>query len=161
MQDNRLELFATHDRPHATAPGLAAVIVVDTSVRYQVFAAHADHGHLIFFAQGFLELFFNRKGGFAPQIGGIAQFDFVIVDKKIDRFGAGAFQDEAVDPGIPHLSRKMSTHRGAGIAAGERRFGGPIAFPAARNEHPREGAARNNQLVLRPERVGMHRNFLG
>ena len=82
VDDNRLDLLGTHHRTHAAASGLAAIIVVDAGIRDQVLAAQADDRDLELFAKFFLELLFHRKGGFAPQVGGIAQFDLIIINEK-------------------------------------------------------------------------------
>ena len=102
-----------------------------------ILAAGADGSNLILFAVFVLEFHLDFEGAFAPQVGGVEELHFAIFDEQVNRLGAGALQDDAIVTGVFHLRGEMPAHGGAGIAAGEGRFGGPIAFAAARDEHAR------------------------
>ena len=110
MENNRFDLLGAHHRTHSAASGLAAIIMVDAGVRDQVLAAGTDDRNLVLLAKFFLELLLYNECIFTPQVGGIAQFDLIVVNEKINGLRADAFQDDAVQPGITHLCRKVTSH---------------------------------------------------
>ena len=160
VQDDGFQAFAAHHRAHAAAPGLAAVIVVDAGKRHAIFAPGSDHRHLVLVAVFVLEGFFDLDAALAPIVPGIQQAGIVIFDEQHHRFGADALQDDAVDAGILHLGGEQPAQRGAGIAAGQGGFAGPIAFARPGDHQAGERAAGDDDLVLRAQRVGMRRHFV-
>ena len=160
MDDDGLDLLDAHHRADAAAPGLATKIVVDARIRDAVLAARPDDRCLELLAEFFLEMFLDGDRAFPPQAGSIPQLDPVVVNEKVDRLRADAFQEDAVQPGVFDLGGEVTAHRSGGVAAGQRGLGGEVTLARAGNHQAREWAAGDDELIGRPKRIGAFWNFL-
>ena len=154
MDNDSLDLFTAHHRPNPATPGLAADVVIDAGVEHLVFASRPDGGDLELLAVLFLQILLDFEDAFSPVGRSIAQLNRVVIDEQIDRIGADACEDDAVEAGVAQLGGEMTAHGGIGVAARQRRLGSPVAFARPGDHQAGEGSARDDQLILRSERVG-------
>ena len=159
--DDRLEHLAPHDGTHS---GAAVGTVRHRDDRRKPDLLLSGRPHLENLDTRVVEFLFENPidlvGRLAPQVRGVAQFGFALLDPEVDRLWGDAANDDAVEAG--ELEFRGPEAAGLAIAdrAGERRLGddGAATLPcdgcAGRpGEHEREG-------VLRPVRVGAGRGVL-
>ncbi len=129
---DRLELLAAHQGAHAGARRQAAVIGKDAGEGHAVLACRADGGHsgpglAGLGAHGLLGLV---RVGAAPQVGGGAQLDLVIIDPQVDRM-RGAPGDPQ---GIPARQAQLGADETADVA-----FAPPAGLGRAPADHKAPG----------------------
>ena len=134
--------------------------MVDAGVEHLVLASRSDGGDLELLAVLFLQILLDFEDAFTPVGRSIAQLDRVVIDEQIDRLGTDSFEDDAVKAGVAQLGGEMTAHGGIRVAARQRRLGSPVAFARPGDHQAGEGSARDDQLILRSERVGALGNLV-
>jgi len=86
--------------------------------------------------------------------------DGAVVDPEVDRGGGDAMEDDPVPAGALQLGAPVAARLRLAEAAGERRFGADTMPPGPGHRRPREHAGRNDENVVRPQRVGALRHVL-
>jgi len=103
-------MLPAHDRTHARAAGRAVQVVHHGRIEHAVFtgladARHADQRVL----QAGLENFFGLPHALAPEVAGVSQLGFVVVDVEVDRLRALAFKNDHVPAGHLELGAPVAT----------------------------------------------------
>ena len=153
---DRLEVFGTHDRAHAGAPGGAVQVVDDAGEAHAALAGDADRGDL---EQGVLVLGLDPFLGFpdrlAPELAGRDDLDLLVDDVQVDRLGGDPLDDEQVVAGELELGAELAAGVGAGDGAGQRPLGDHRVASAGRGHGPGQRPGREDQHVVRPHGVGL------
>jgi len=138
-----------HHRADAGAPGGAVQVVDHRRKEHLVLAGAADAGdaHLRVL-EVLLELPFGVPDGGAPQVGGVAQFGHVVVDKQVDRLGRPALEDDHVPAGHLQLGAPVAAGIAARDGAGERALGDHRVATAGAGHGACERAGGPDDLVV-------------
>ena len=156
---NCLEVFAAHDRAHTRAAGRPVQVIDHRCVEHAVFAGLADARHAgQRVLQALFEHFLGLPDTLAPQVSCIAQFSQVVIDIKVHRRGAAAFENDHVPAGHFELGAPVAARIGAGNSSSQRALGDDGVAPASRSHGAGQGAGGPDDLVGRRQRVdgGVH-----
>ena len=103
---DRLQVLAAHHRAHAGAAVGTIGHVDDACQPREALARGADLRHLdLRVAQLFLDGGLRVPGDLPPEMPGVAQLRFSVVYPQVDRLGAAAGEDDAVETGELELGR--------------------------------------------------------
>ena len=157
---NGLEVLGAHDRAEAGAAGDFVQVVDDAGVADKVFAGGPNLGNPDLLVAEFLaDGGFHRTGDLAPELGGVAELDLVVLDPEVNGLGCAALDDDAVPAGLLELGAPVAAGLGLAEKAGERRLGAHAVAAGARQGHAGGGAHGEDQAVDGIEGVGAARRL--
>ncbi len=131
-----LELVHNRRKPHAALAGDAGLEHADSLVAQLRLDPVLD---------------FARK--LAPVRRGVAELDLVVLDPEVDGRLRPAADHDPVPTGRAQLGPPPAARLRLAVAAGERRLGRRRVAVGARHRQPVDDAGREDQYVIRPERV--------
>ena len=149
-----LELLGTENGPNSSSTSLATEIMSDAGIADQLLSCWSNGSDLESFAQVLLQILLDRKGSFAPEVGGVADFHFVVINENIDRVFGGALEDDSIVAGVLEFGADQPTHTGAGVAPRLRGFGSDVSFSSPRHEGAGEGPRGDDDLVVWSQGIG-------
>ena len=146
---NGLQLLNAHDGSHAAAAGCTVFVVHDSCKEASLFGSRRDAGDAEVLPAFFIKGFRCIEDVFSPEVGGVSQFDLIIVDIEVDRFFGDIFEDNAVIAGIFQFRSEMSAGVGSADGAGERRFCHSVVAAGRGGCSSGERARHKDQIVVR------------
>ena len=151
---DRFQLLRAHHRTKAAPPGKFVEVVGDVGETDEVLARGAylgdtDPGVAELFADGI----FDVAGNLAPEMAGVTQLHFGFVDPEVDGPGRGAVDDNRIPAGALQLGTPEPTSLGLAEPARERRLRANAMPPRTRYRGASQNTGRENQDVIRAERV--------
>ena len=146
----------------AQAAAAAVVLGHHAAEVYQVFTRRAD-GNNVDALHGFtVDLRGCIVGAFAPQVGGIAEFNGIIIDVYINGSGAFALYDHGIQAaGFHHnacIAAHVRIHDGIELGEGRQKADGGAA--GAGGAGAGVGANGENKLAFGRGRLGLHGNLI-
>ena len=132
LDDDALEVFGAGDGAGAAAPGGAVVFVHEGGEEHAVFAGLADghDGGVGFVALVGAEVLDGVVDAEPPDVGGVADFDLVVLDVEVDGLVGLAGDQQGVEAGPAEAGGAPAAHVRVGHGAGERRLGDEGEAPA-------------------------------
>jgi hypothetical protein len=107
--DDGLQVLGTHDGAQPSSAGLS-VVAVDTGHVRQFLSCDADASHLDVPAVSLLQCFWNDSCVLPPKVGGVVDFDLVILDEYVRGSVCLPRDLERIVPSVPQLWTYRSTH---------------------------------------------------
>ncbi len=101
----------------------------------------------------------HLAGQLAPIFGGVADLADAVGDVEIDRRLGLAVDDDAVEAGAFQLGSPIAAGLSLAKAAGQRRLAGHGVAVAAGERQAIGDAGHDDQVVLRPQRIGADRDI--
>jgi len=150
---NSLQVLRTHHRAAAAARGGAEAVNDHRGVQHAVFPGRPDDNGLhIKISQFVLDHLVGLISVFAPEFGGVADFDLVVHYGEVHGFRGLAFDNDAVPTGPLEFVARVAADLGMAVDAGQRAFEGDVE-PGRRAGGSVQRAGQKAQQVFGGKRI--------
>ena len=157
-----LQIFRAHDGTHAGATGGAMQIVDHCGKEHLVFTGQANRRNT---RERVLMVFLNESlrlpDTLAPEVGGIAKLDLVVLDGEVHGLGRLALKNDHVPTSHLQFGAPVATRVRAGNGSRERPFGNHHIAASGGGHGAGEWPRGPDDLVLSRERIHFRVDLFG